>query len=80
MSEITCQQTRINCISPGGFRAPMNEPYVDQVISRISYGVMADSSDMNGLVLYVSSNEIDSYVTGSCVAFDDGISCGGKLW
>ena len=41
-------------------------------------GDIADPADMDGLIMYLSSNDASRYVTGSCFTIDGGISWGGK--
>jgi Dehydrogenases with different specificities (related to short-chain alcohol dehydrogenases) len=70
---------RINCISPGFFRTPMNSPDIEKVIPHIPSGNIAAPSDMDGLILYLASNNASRYVNGSCFTIDGGMSWGGKL-
>ncbi|MFQ3307728.1 MAG: NAD(P)-dependent dehydrogenase (short-subunit alcohol dehydrogenase family) [Candidatus Midichloriaceae bacterium] len=79
VGELSPHKIRINCISPGWFKTPMNGPDIDRVISCIPYGDIANPSDMDGLVLYLSSNKASRYVTGSCFTIDGGMSWGGKF-
>ncbi len=58
----------------------MNGPNVDQIIRHIPYSDIAEPADMDGLIMYLSSNEASRYVTGSCFTIDGGISWGGKSW
>jgi len=80
VGELSPHKICINCISPGWFKTPMNGPGVDQIISHIPYGDIADPTDMDGLIMCLSSNEASGYVTGSYFTIDGGISWGGKSW
>ncbi len=80
VGELSPHKIRINCISPGWFKTPMNGPDVDQIIRHIPYGDIANPTDMDGLIMYLSSNEASRYVTGACFTIDGGISWGGKSW
>ncbi|AIL13503.1 3-ketoacyl-(acyl-carrier-protein) reductase [Candidatus Paracaedimonas acanthamoebae] len=79
VGELSPHKIRINCISPGWFRTPMNGPDIEQIIPLIPYGDIAQSSDLDGLILYLASNEASRYVTGSTFTIDGGMSWGGKL-
>ncbi len=80
IAELSPHKIRINCISPGFFKTPMNSVDIDKVLPHIPYGSIADPSDLDGLILYLASNEASRYVTGSCFTIDGGMSWGGKLW
>ncbi len=74
VSELSSYNIRINCISPGWFKTPMNDPNIEKIIPLIPCGKIAAPKDMDGLILYLSSNKASSYVTGSCFTIDGGIS------
>lgn len=80
VGELSPHHIRVNCVSPGWFRTPMNGPGVEKVIPYIPYGDIGEPSDLDGLILYLSSNQASRYVTGSCFTIDGGMSWGGKLW
>ncbi|NQY43920.1 MAG: SDR family oxidoreductase, partial [Legionellales bacterium] len=80
VGELSPYKIRINCISPGWFKTPMNNADVNKIISHIPYGDIADPCDMDALILYLSSNDASKYVTGACFTIDGGISWGGKSW
>lgn len=80
VGELSPHNIRINCISPGWFKTPMNGPNVNDVIEHIPCGNIAEPADMDGLILYLSSNNASNYVTGSCFTIDGGMSWGGKSW
>jgi NAD(P)-dependent dehydrogenase (short-subunit alcohol dehydrogenase family) len=80
VDELSPHKIRINCISPGWFKTPMNGPEVEAIIPHIPHGYVAPCSDMDGLILYLSSNQASSYVTGSCFTIDGGASWSGSSW
>ena len=80
VGELSPHKIRINCISPGFFKTPMNSVDIDKILPHIPYGNIADLSDLDGLILYLASNEASRYVTGSCFTIDGGMSWGGKSW
>ena len=80
VGELSPHKIRINCISPGWFRTPMNGPDVEQIIPLIPYGDIAEPSDLDGMILYLASNNASKYVTGSTFTIDGGMSWGGKSW
>ena len=79
VGELSPHKIRINCISPGWFRTPMNGPDVEQIIPLIPYGDIAEPNDLDGLILYIASNNASKYVTGASFTIDGGMSWGGKL-
>ena len=80
VGELSPHKIRINCISPGWFKTPMNGPNVDQIIRHIPYGDIADPADMDGRIMDLSSNDASRYVTGSTITIDGGLSWGGMSW
>lgn len=80
VGELSPHKIRINCISPGWIRTPMNGPDLEQIIPLIPYGDIAEPSDLDGLILYLASNNASKYVTGVCLTIDGGMSWGGKSW
>jgi NAD(P)-dependent dehydrogenase (short-subunit alcohol dehydrogenase family) len=80
VGELSLHKIRINCISPGWFRTPMNGPDVEQIIPLIPYGDIAEPSDLDGMIIYLASNNASKYVTGACLTIDGGMSWGGKSW
>ncbi len=54
----------------------MNGPDTHQIIQQIPHGDIADPADMDGLILYLSSNKASKYVTGSCFTIDGGAYLG----
>lgn len=80
VGELSPCNIRINCISPGWFKTDMTEANIDKVTPHIPTGFAANPEDMNGLILYLSSNKASKYVTGSNFTIDGGMSWGGKSW
>jgi NAD(P)-dependent dehydrogenase (short-subunit alcohol dehydrogenase family) len=80
VGELSPHKIRINCVSPGWIRTPMNGPDLEQIISLIPYGDIAEPTDLDGLILYLASNKASKYVTGSTFTIDGGMSWGGKSW
>lgn len=80
VGELAPNKIRINCISPGWFRTPMNDTEIDKVIPYIPYGDIGEPTDLDGLILYLASNKASSYVQGANFTIDGGMSWGGKSW
>lgn len=78
VGELSPHKIWINCVSPGWIRTPMNGPDLEQIIPLIPYGDIAETSDLDGLILYLASNSASKYVTGSTFTIDGGMSWGGK--
>jgi len=79
VGELSPNKIRITCISPGWIRTPMNGPDVEQIIPLIPYGDIAEASDLDGLILYLASNDASKYVTESTFTIDGGMSWGGRV-
>jgi len=62
---------RVNCISPGGFFANQEGPFLNNYTSRVPLGRMANEDDIKGAVVYLAS-EASSYVTGQNIMLDGG--------
>jgi NAD(P)-dependent dehydrogenase (short-subunit alcohol dehydrogenase family) len=80
VGELSPHKIRINCISPGWVRTPMNGPEVENVIPHIPYGDIGEPEDLDGLILYLASNKASSYVQGANFTIDGGMSWGGKFF
>lgn len=80
VGELSPYQIRINCISPGWFKTPMNSSDLSHMHTLIPYGNIAEPNDMDGLILYLASNTASQYVTGVNFTIDGGISWGGLSW
>lgn len=68
---------RVNCISPGGIfnpESPQGQDFVKNYSYRCPMGRMANTKDMIGGILYLSS-DASFYTTGQNIAIDGGMSC-----
>jgi len=52
----------------------MNGVNIRANYSLMSYGNIAEQSDLDGLIFYPSSNQLSQYVNGSCYTIDGLIS------
>jgi len=64
---------RVNCISPGGIRDNQPNLFVTRYKSICNSKGLLDSSDLNGLVLFLLSDH-SKYITGQNLVIDDGWS------
>ncbi|MCH8330603.1 MAG: SDR family oxidoreductase [Bacteroidetes bacterium] len=67
---------RVNCVSPGGIFNPDNpqqEDFIEKYSQRCPMGRMADTEEMVGAILYLSSNAAN-YTTGHNLIVDGGMS------
>jgi NAD(P)-dependent dehydrogenase (short-subunit alcohol dehydrogenase family) len=84
VGELSSHKIRVNCIMPGLFHTPATEYKVSTPELRknlealIPLGFIAEPRDLDGLIIYLASNEASRYVTGSIFTIDGGISWGGK--
>lgn len=82
VAELSPHQIRINCIIPGPFHTPATAYKIassqlkEELERTIPLGFFADPREMDGLILYLASNEASRYVTGSCITIDGGVSSG----
>lgn len=76
VKELAPFKIRINTISPGYFKTEMTKEISNakDLIQRIPLGYVADPSDLDGAILFLSSNQASAYMTGSCLTIDGGIS------
>ena len=68
---------RVNCVSPGGILNPSNpqgEDFIDNYSYRCPMGRLANTKEIIGAVLYLSSSAA-SYTTGQNIVVDGGMSC-----
>lgn len=79
VGELAQNKIRINCVSPGWFRTPMNNKEIDRVKPYIPHGDIGEPDNLDGLILYLASNKASSYVQGSNFTIDGGISWGGEV-
>lgn len=83
VGELSHHQIRINCIIPGIFHTlltdyKLNTPELQKTMKdTIPLGFVAKPNDLDGTILYLASNALSSYVTGSCLTIDGGVSWGG---
>ena len=81
VSELAEEKIRINAIVPGLFHTPLtdnrlnDESQKQQAAENIPLKFVANPSDMEGAILFLSSNELSGYMTGSCITID-----GGSTW
>ncbi len=84
VGELSPNKIRVNCIVPGPFHTAATDYKVstpelrENLEASIPLGFFADPSDLDGLILYLASNNASKYVTGSTFTIDGGISWGGK--
>lgn len=64
---------RVNTLVPGGVFSGQNDTFVNKYSARIPLGKMAESKDMVGALLYLSS-DASKYVTGQTLMIDGGLS------
>ena len=63
---------RCNCVSPGGFRTSDHpEPFVRQYSDRTFLGRLANSTDLMGVIVFLSS-DASLYITGTNIPVDGG--------
>lgn len=86
VGELSTHKIRINCIVPGPFHTPataykISTPELKESLEvSIPLGFFAEPTDLDGLILYLASNNASKYVTGSTFTIDGGMSWGGKSW
>ena len=85
VNELSPYNIRINAISPGFFPTDMTkssnaDDFLDNVIKKIPLGFIPKLNDLDGTILYLASNKMSRYVTGTIITVDGGISwCKFKL-
>lgn len=81
VGELAPHMIRINCVIPGLFETPLtvykltDEEQRQKQVNTIPLAFIANPSDLDGAILYLSSNEASQYVTGSSITVDGGKSC-----
>ena len=76
VNELSPYKIRINAISPGFFKTDMTREIArsEALLKRIPLSFVADPADLDGAILFLSSNRASRYVTGCCITIDGGIS------
>ena len=78
VAELSPYGIRINSISPGLFNTSATRDNIEankEVISkRIPIGFVGEPSDLDGLILFLASNNASRYVTGANYIIDGGVS------
>ncbi|MDX1924292.1 MAG: SDR family oxidoreductase [Rickettsiaceae bacterium] len=84
VGELSPYKIRINCISPGLFHTPLTDYKLNTSEQKeamkkiIPLGFVATPKDLDGLLLLLASNAHSSYITGTCITVDGGVSWGGS--
>ena len=68
---------RVNCVSPGGIfnpESPQGEDFIKRYSQRCPMGRMAETDEIIGGILYLSS-DASLYTTGQNIVIDGGMSC-----
>lgn len=66
------RRIRCNCVSPGGFETEATpERFVKQYSERTFLGRMANSSDLQGIIVFLAS-DTSLYITGTNIPVDGG--------
>jgi NAD(P)-dependent dehydrogenase (short-subunit alcohol dehydrogenase family) len=84
VGELSPSKIRVNCIVPGPFHTAATDYKVstpelrENLEASIPLEFFAKPSDLDGVILYLASNQASRYVTGSIITVDGGISWGGK--
>ncbi|OGV84886.1 MAG: alcohol dehydrogenase [Lentisphaerae bacterium RIFOXYB12_FULL_60_10] len=65
-------KVRVNCVSPGGFQMPQQDPrFVKQYAERTQLGRMANDTDLQGILVFLAS-DASAYITGTNIPVDGG--------
>ena len=79
--ELSPHNIRINTILPGTVLTAMTESRfkskedIEEANSKIPLQRLGQAEDLDGIILYLASNEASKYVTGSSFTIDGGMSC-----
>jgi NAD(P)-dependent dehydrogenase (short-subunit alcohol dehydrogenase family) len=80
VTELSQYKIRINTINPGPVQSDLlgspNKHNPEFWKDKIPAGFIAEPSDLDGLILYLASNNASQYVTGATFTIDGGISWG----
>lgn len=79
VAELSPYNIRINAINPGYFPtqdAETNQSLEDQIIKKVPLRFIPNLEDLDGMILYLASNNASRYVTGACFTIDGGMSWG----
>lgn len=83
VGELSQYNIRINCISPGLFHTPLTDYKLNTSEQKeamnkiIPLSFVATPQNLEGALLLLASNAHSSYMTGSCITVDGGVSWGG---
>lgn len=65
-------QIRVNCINPGGFQTPDQNPgFIKNYSRNTMLGRLADSTDLKGIIVFLAS-DASRYITGTNISVDGG--------
>lgn len=79
--ELSPYNIRINTILPGTYLTKMTQhrfqtnSQIENTTTKIPLKRLGNPKDLDGIILYLSSNNASAYVTGSCFTIDGGMSC-----
>lgn len=68
------KNVNVNCISPGGLFNNQPERFLENYCKKVPLGRMANSDDVKGLVVLLSS-KAGAYINGENILMDGGLNC-----
>lgn len=68
------KNVNVNCISPGGLFNNQPERFLENYCKKVPLGRMANSDDIKGLVVLLSS-KAGTYINGENILMDGGLNC-----